>query len=64
LLLKRALAELHTQYHEMLNMDFVCDLGAGLIAMGEYQEALTLTMGAIDVQHRAENFCICPPCSR
>jgi hypothetical protein len=48
----------------MLNMDFVCDLGAGLIAMGEYQEALTLTMGAIDVQHRAENFCICPPCSR
>jgi predicted ATPase len=51
-LLKRALEELRTQHHEMLNMDFVCDLGAGLIAMGEYQEALTLTMSAIDVQHR------------
>jgi predicted ATPase/DNA-binding winged helix-turn-helix (wHTH) protein len=56
LLLKRALAELHTQHHEMLNMDFVCDLGAGLIAMGEYQEALTLTMSAIDVQHRGGKF--------
>ncbi len=56
LLLKRAMAELHTQHHEMLNMDFVCDLGAGLIAMGEYQEALTLTMSAIDVQHRGGKF--------
>ena len=33
-------------------MDFVCDLGAGLIDMGEHQEALTLTVNAIDVQHR------------
>ena len=33
-------------------MDFLCDLGAGLIAMGEHQEALTLTVNAIDVQHR------------
>jgi tetratricopeptide (TPR) repeat protein len=36
----------------MLNMDFLCDLVAGLIAMGEHQEALTLTVNAIDVQHR------------
>ena len=51
-LLKKALAELHTQRHEMLNMDFLCDLGAGLIALGEHQEALTLIMKAIDAQHR------------
>src|SRR5450432_736589 len=51
-LLRRALDELHAQRHESLNMDFVCDLGAGLAAMGEHQEALTLTMNAIDVQHR------------
>jgi tetratricopeptide (TPR) repeat protein len=51
-LLKRALEELQAQRHEILNMDFLCDLGAGLIAMGEHQEALTLTVNAIDVQHR------------
>ncbi len=51
-LLKRALEELHAQRHNSLNMDFVCDLGAGLIAMGEHQEALTLTVNEIDVQHR------------
>src|SRR3984893_8214206 len=51
-LLKRALDELHAQRHEMLNMDFVCDLAAGLIAMGEHQEALAMLMNAIDVQHR------------
>jgi predicted ATPase/DNA-binding winged helix-turn-helix (wHTH) protein len=51
-LLKRALEELEAQRHDSLSMDFVCDLGAGLIAMGEHQEALTLTMNAIDEQHR------------
>src|SRR3984893_17513482 len=51
-LLKRSLEELHAQRLEMLGTDFVCDLGAGLIAMGKYQEALTLTVNAIDVQHR------------
>jgi predicted ATPase/DNA-binding winged helix-turn-helix (wHTH) protein len=51
-LLKRALEELHAQRHESLTMDFVCDLAAGLIAMGEHQEALTLTVNAIDEQHR------------
>jgi predicted ATPase len=33
-------------------MEFVCDLGAGLIATGEHQEALTLTVNAIDMQQR------------
>jgi hypothetical protein len=33
-------------------MDFVCDLAAGLVAMGEHQEALTMVVNAIDVQHR------------
>jgi predicted ATPase/DNA-binding winged helix-turn-helix (wHTH) protein len=51
-LLKRALEELDAQSHDSLNMDFVCDLGAGLIAMGAHQEALTLTVNAIDVQQR------------
>jgi predicted ATPase/DNA-binding winged helix-turn-helix (wHTH) protein len=51
-LLKRALEELHAQRHDALNMDFVCDLAAGLIAMGEHREALTLTVNAIDEQHR------------
>jgi predicted ATPase/DNA-binding winged helix-turn-helix (wHTH) protein len=51
-LLRRALDELHAQRHEMLNMDFLCDLGAGLIATGEHQEALMLTVNAIDVQFR------------
>src|SRR4029077_18480810 len=55
-LLKRALEELHTQRHDSLNMEFLCDLGAGLIAMGEHQEALTLTVNAIDVQQRGGKF--------
>jgi predicted ATPase/DNA-binding winged helix-turn-helix (wHTH) protein len=59
-LLKRALAELHAQSHEMLNMDFVCDLGAGLIAMGEHQEALTMILNAIEVQHRGGKFLYMP----
>jgi predicted ATPase/DNA-binding winged helix-turn-helix (wHTH) protein len=51
-LLKRALGELDAQRHDALNMDFVCDLAAALVAMSEHQEALTLTMSAIDEQHR------------
>jgi predicted ATPase/DNA-binding winged helix-turn-helix (wHTH) protein len=51
-LLKRALQELQAQRHEMLNMDFVCDLGAGLMAVGEHQEALILIVNALDVQQR------------
>jgi predicted ATPase/DNA-binding winged helix-turn-helix (wHTH) protein len=51
-LLQRALEELHTQRHDSLNMEFLCDLGAGLVAMGEHQEALTLTVNAIEAQQR------------
>ena len=59
-LLKRALEELHTQHHNSLNMEFLCDLGAGLIAMGEHQEALTLTVDVIDVQQRGGKFLYMP----
>jgi tetratricopeptide (TPR) repeat protein len=59
-LLKRALAELQAQSHEMLNMDFVCELGAGLIVTGEHQEALTMLSNAIDVQRRGGKFLYVP----
>jgi tetratricopeptide (TPR) repeat protein len=59
-LLKRALEELNAQHHDSLNMEFLCDLGAGLVAMGEHQEALTLTMKAIDVQQRGGKFLYMP----
>ncbi|MET4091064.1 putative ATPase/DNA-binding winged helix-turn-helix (wHTH) protein [Bradyrhizobium sp. S3.5.5] len=52
-LLKRALEELHVQRHEMLNMDFTCDLAAALVDLGENDEALTLTVDAIAQQQRA-----------
>ncbi|MGY4374963.1 tetratricopeptide (TPR) repeat protein [Bradyrhizobium sp. i1.3.6] len=52
-LLKRALEELHVQRHEMLNMDFTCDLAAALMDLGEHEQALTLTVNAIEQQQRA-----------
>ena len=63
-LLKRALEELHTRHHDSLNMEFLCDLGAGLVAVGEHQEALTLTVNAIDVQQRGGKFLYMPPLLR
>jgi tetratricopeptide (TPR) repeat protein len=63
-LLKRALEQLHAQRHEMLNMDFICDLAGGLIRIGEHQEALTMVMNAIDVQHRGGKFLYMPALSR
>lgn len=51
-LLKMALEELTVQRHDSLNMDFVCDLAAGLIAMDEQDDALTLIANAIDMQQR------------
>ncbi|QIG98269.1 ATP-binding protein [Bradyrhizobium sp. 6(2017)] len=59
-LLKKALEELHTHHHDSLNMEFVCDLAAGLIAMGEHQEALTMIANAIDAQHRGGKFLYMP----
>ena len=41
-------------------MDFICDLGAGLVAMGEHEEALTLTLNAIEVQRRGERLLYLP----
>jgi tetratricopeptide (TPR) repeat protein len=55
-LLKRALEELRAQHHEILNMDFLCDLGSGLVAMGKHQEALAMTMSAINMQHSGGKF--------
>jgi predicted ATPase/DNA-binding winged helix-turn-helix (wHTH) protein len=52
-LLKRALEELHAQRHEMLNMDFTCDLASALVDLGEHEQALTLTVNAIEQQQRA-----------
>ncbi|MET4068196.1 putative ATPase/DNA-binding winged helix-turn-helix (wHTH) protein [Bradyrhizobium sp. S3.2.6] len=55
-LLKRALEELHVQRHEMLNMDFTCDLALALVGIGEHEQALTLTVNAIEQQQRAGKF--------
>ncbi|MEH2548445.1 putative ATPase/DNA-binding winged helix-turn-helix (wHTH) protein [Bradyrhizobium sp. AZCC 2262] len=60
LLLKRASEELETQRHEMLNMDFVSDLGEGLAALGQHEEALTLVMKALDVQKRGGKLLFVP----
>jgi tetratricopeptide (TPR) repeat protein len=55
-LLKRASEELEAQRHEMLNMDFVSDLGAGLAACVLHEEALTLVADALDAQNRGGKF--------
>jgi predicted ATPase/DNA-binding winged helix-turn-helix (wHTH) protein len=59
-LLKRALEELNAQRHDSLNMEFLCDLAAGLIAIGEHREALRLTVNAIDAQQRGGKFLYMP----
>lgn len=59
-LLKRASEELETQRHEMLNMDFVSDLGAGLAVLGQHEEALTLVANALDAQTRGGKFLFVP----
>lgn len=63
-LLKRASEELEAQRHEMLNMDFVSDLGAGLAASGLHEEALTLVANALDVQQRGGKFLFVPALMR
>jgi predicted ATPase/DNA-binding winged helix-turn-helix (wHTH) protein len=59
-LLKRASEELEAQRHEMLNMDFVSDLGVGLAASGQHEEALALVVNALDVQKRGGKFLFVP----
>jgi hypothetical protein len=51
-LLRRALKELQAERSVILTMDFLCDLAAGLVAIGEHEEALELTLNAIEVQQR------------
>jgi tetratricopeptide (TPR) repeat protein len=55
-LLKSALEELHDQRQEMLNMDFVCDLAAALMKIGEHEQALRLVLNAIDDQQRVGKY--------
>jgi predicted ATPase/DNA-binding winged helix-turn-helix (wHTH) protein len=55
-LLKRALEELHAQRQEMLNMDFVCDLAAAFVKVGEQEQALGLVLNAIEDQQRVGKF--------
>jgi predicted ATPase/DNA-binding winged helix-turn-helix (wHTH) protein len=55
-LLKRALEELHAQRHEMLSMDFTCDLAGALVELGEHEQALPLIVNAIEQQQRAGKF--------
>ena len=51
-LLKRASEELEAERYEMLNMDFVADLAAGLAVSGRHEEALTLVVNALAAQER------------
>jgi predicted ATPase/DNA-binding winged helix-turn-helix (wHTH) protein len=51
-LLKRASEELEAQGGDMLTMEFVSDLGAGLAASGQHEEALTLVVNALAAQER------------
>jgi tetratricopeptide (TPR) repeat protein len=59
-LLRRASEELEAQRHEMLSMDFVCDLGTGLAALDQHEEALALVANALDVQQRGGKFLYVP----
>jgi len=63
-LLKRASEELEAQRHEMLYMDFVSDLGVGLAASGQHEEALTLVADALDAQKRGGKFLFAPALMR
>lgn len=51
-LLRRAFKELQAQRNEAQAIDILCDLAAGLVAIGEHEEALELTLNAIEVQQR------------
>jgi predicted ATPase len=55
-LLRQALKELHDQRHEMLNIDFICELSAGLMTTGGHEEALALIVNALDVRQQAGKF--------
>jgi tetratricopeptide (TPR) repeat protein len=62
--LKRASKEFEAEGGEMLNMDFVADLAAGLAASGEHEEALTLVVNALAAQERGGKFLNVPTLMR
>jgi tetratricopeptide (TPR) repeat protein len=47
------LKELRAQRYELLNIDFICELSAGLMVTGGQEEALALITNALDVQQQA-----------
>jgi predicted ATPase len=55
-LLREGLEDLRNQHYELLSMDFLCDLSAGLMSIGEHTEALELVEGALDAQRRTGAF--------
>jgi predicted ATPase/DNA-binding winged helix-turn-helix (wHTH) protein len=55
-LLRQALTELHAQRYEMLNIDFICELSAGLTTTGDHGTALALIVNALDVQQQSGKF--------
>jgi predicted ATPase/DNA-binding winged helix-turn-helix (wHTH) protein len=63
-LLKRASEELEAERHEMLNMDFVADLAAGLAVSGQHEEALRLVVNALAAQERGGKFLNVPALMR
>jgi tetratricopeptide (TPR) repeat protein len=63
-LLERASEALEAERHEMLNMDFVADLAAGLAVCGRHEKALTLVLNALEVQQRGGKFLNVPTLMR
>jgi predicted ATPase/DNA-binding winged helix-turn-helix (wHTH) protein len=55
-LLREGLEDLRNQHNELLSMDFLCDLSAGLMSIGEHAEALALIESTLDAQQRAGAF--------
>jgi DNA-binding winged helix-turn-helix (wHTH) protein len=47
--------EVEAEGGDMPTMEFVSDLGAGLAASGQHEEALALVVNAVDAQERGEN---------
>ena len=53
-LLKRALQDLQAQRQDMLAMELICDLAAGLVAADQHEDALRLILNSIDAQRHAK----------
>jgi len=55
-LLSKASEELRAQRQEILRMELICDLAAGLVAVDQHEEALKLVIDAIDAEQREKRF--------